>query len=284
MTTDYYQQKINSIDKEIADLEKKKAIEDKKAADEQVKAAKINIGKNAPLSSIKQKIQQKERYESNSRNALEKSAQIQKKIAQKRLERNRSYQKLQSAQQNENFEEKQNQQRLIADIKSTYEKRIADLEKNINEKILVIPNNENSLPEYDVFVSHASEDKEDFVDEFVSEMRKLGIKVWYDTTQIKWGDSLRQKIDEGLSKSKFGIAVLSPNYIADGKYWTKEELDGIFQMESINGKSLLPIWHNLTKKQVTEFSPIIANKKAMTTASMTAKEIAEEMANLLEEK
>ena len=54
------------------------------------------------------------------------------------------------------------------------------------------------LPEYDVFVSHAWEDKESFADEFVKELRNLGAKVWYDTTQMKWGDSMRAKIDDGL--------------------------------------------------------------------------------------
>lgn len=92
---------------------------------------------------------------------------------------------------------------------------------------------------------------------------------------------MREKIDDGLKKSKFGVIVLSPNYIKDGKYWTKAELDGLFQLESINGKMLLPIWHNLTKKEVLEYSPIIANKKAMNSASMTPKEIAEEISKLL---
>lgn len=112
-------------------------------------------------------------------------------------------------------------------------------------------------------------------------MTALDIKVWYDKRQIKWGDSMRERIDDGLKKSRFGVAVLSPNYIAENKYWTKAELDGLFQLESVNGKTLLPIWHNLTKQQVMNYSPIIANKKAMTTASMTAQEIAEELLNLI---
>ena len=94
---------------------------------------------------------------------------------------------------------------------------------------------------------------------------------------------MREKIDDGLKKSRFGVVVLSPNYIADGKYWTKAELDGLFQMESVNGKTLLPIWHELTKKEVLNFSPIIANKKAMSTAMMTPQEIAEELIKLLPE-
>ena len=68
--------------------------------------------------------------------------------------------------------------------------------------------------------------------------------------------------------------MLSPNYIAENKYWTKAELNGLFQVESVNGKTILPIWHNLTKKQVIEYSPIIADRKAMTTALMTPEEIA----------
>ena len=122
-----------------------------------------------------------------------------------------------------------------------------------------------------------------FVDELVDEMRKAGISVWYDTTKISWGDSMRQRIDDGLRRSKFGVVVLSPNYIAEGKYWTKAELNGLFQLESINGKTLLPIWYNLNKQDVINFSPIIADKKALTTASMTAQEIAAELAALLQE-
>ena len=137
------------------------------------------------------------------------------------------------------------------------------------------------MPEYDVFVSHAWEDKEDFVNEFVDALRNLGIKVWYDKTQIKWGDSMRERIDDGLKKTRFGVAVLSPNYIAENKYWTKAELDGLFQLESVNGKTLLPIWHKLTKQQVMSYSPIIASKLAMTTATMTAEEIAKELQKLI---
>ena len=91
---------------------------------------------------------------------------------------------------------------------------------------------------------------------------------------------MREKIDKGLAKSRYGVVVLSPNYIAGHKYWTKTELNGLFQVESFNGKVILPIWHNLTKKQVVEYSPIIADRKAMTTASMTPEEIAEEMKEL----
>lgn len=171
----------------------------------------------------------------------------------------------------------------IKRMQDSYEQRINELSRsNLPKSVLTKEQSEIGITEeYDVFVSHAWEDKESFVDEFVKALRDNGIKVWYDTSQIKWGDSMRERIDEGLKKSKFGIAILSPNYIAEGKYWTKAELDGLFQLDSVNGKPLLPIWHDLTKKQVVEFSPIIANRKAMITATMTAMEIVEELVNLL---
>lgn len=171
-------------------------------------------------------------------------------------------------------------------MRREYKNRIAELETK-SRPVLNLANSKssgNTLNEqYDVFISHAWEDKASFVDELYNELIAIGISVWYDTSKIKWGDSMRKKIDEGLSKSKFGIIVLSPNYIAENKYWTKVELDGLFQLESINGKTILPIWHNLTKKEVMEYSPIIASRLALTTATMTPKEIAYELKAVLDD-
>ena len=279
MSVTQYQKIVNDLDKEITNLEKKKAELDKKAAYEQGRAAKVSISSNISISTLKSKQKEIERYESASRKAAQESAEVQKKIADKREKRNNAYLKLQKEEQQERKREQQIQKRVINDIRQLYESRIAELEEQSKPiiKQAVINNSE----EYDVFVSHAWEDKASFVDEFVDELKKADIKVWYDTSQIKWGDSLRKRIDDGLKKSRFGIVVLSPNYIAEGKYWTKTELDGLFQMESINGKVILPIWHNLTKQQVMDFSPIIAGKDALTTALMTAKEMAEEFVKLI---
>lgn len=284
MSSEQYQRTVNTLDKDIADLEKKKATADKKAADEQSKAARVSISKNISASSLKMKMNEITRHETAARKASEESAILQKKIADKRSRRNDAYLKLQRELQNERKKEINEQKHIISNMQRSYEERIARLENQSRPVLHTVNQQEKIIPEYDVFISHASEDKEDFVDEFVAELRNAGIKVWYDTTQILWGDSLRKRIDDGLKKSRFGIAILSPNYIADGKYWTKEELDGIFQMESINGKTLLPIWHKLTKQEVINFSPIVANRKAMSTATMTPQEIAQELAKLLNAK
>lgn len=282
MSVDQYQRTVNNLDKEIADLEKKKAAADKKAASEAKKAAGVSISKNASAAIIKSKVRQIDGYNASSQKAAAESAGLQKKIADKRAKRNDAYQKLQKEQDRE----KKKEQKSIKRMQQSYERRIAEMEADLLPQHVIEPREPSEgkeAPEYDVFVSHAWEDKESFVDEFVQALRDRDLQVWYDTTKIKWGDSMRAKIDEGLRHSRFGVAVLSPDYISEGKYWTKTELDGLFQLDSINGKVLLPIWHNLTKKQVIDFSPIIAGKLAMNTASLTPDEIADKLVELLQE-
>ena len=282
MSVEQHQRTVNSLDKEIANLEKKKATADKKAASEAKKAAGISISKNASDATIKSKMRQINGHIASSQKAETESADLQKKIADKRVKRNDAYQKLQKEQDRE----KEKEQKSIKRMQKSYEKKIAEMEDKLLPQNISGQREQsggNDVPEYDVFVSHAWEDKESFVDEFVQALRDRELKVWYDTTKMKWGDSMRAKIDEGLRHSRFGVVILSPNYIAEEKYWTKAELDGLFQLESINGKVLLPIWHNLTKKQVMDYSPIIAGKLAMNTASLTPDEIADKLVELLDE-
>lgn len=282
MSIEQYQREVNSLDKDIADLEKKKAAADSKYADLQSKITSANnaIQRTRIESTIKSKLRQIETWSKESDKKVKESADLGKKIADKRKKRNEAYNKLQKEEQ----QQRKKNDRMIKDMQIAYENKIRELSQQITISNPVQNDKYNDFEgeEYDVFLSHAWEDKESFVDEFVKELEKLGIRVWYDKDKIKWGDSMRARIDDGLKKSRFGIAVISPDYIADGKYWTKTELDGLFQLESINGKMILPIWHNITKKQVMEYSPIVAGKLAMSTATMTPQELAQEMFDLLE--
>ena len=284
MSVEQYQRSVNSLDKDIATLEKKKAEADKKGAElsKKISSAKKSITSRTSASTTASKLKQIYVWESDRTKKTAESADLGKKIADKRQKRNDAYLNLQKAQQ----DEQKKQDRQMKRVQASYESRISQLQSlTIASNVHQAGNNiEDSAeePQYDVFVSHAWEDKESFADEFVGELRKLNLRVWYDTSHIKWGDSMRAKIDDGLRKSKFGVVILSPDYIKDGKYWTKAELDGLFQLESINGKMLLPVWHNLTKKEVMAYSPIIAGRLAMNTASMTPTEIAEAFAKLLE--
>lgn len=132
---------------------------------------------------------------------------------------------------------------------------------------------------HDVFISHASEDKDDFVRALAGALIAEGLNVWYDEMTLRIGDSLRQKIDQGLANSRVGLVVLSPAFIKKG--WTNYELDGIVTRTVSGEQVLLPIWHNITKQQVMDFSPSLADKVARSTATHTIDEIASEIADLI---
>jgi len=144
------------------------------------------------------------------------------------------------------------------------------------------PSMESDAETHDVFISHASEDKDDFVRPLASALKDEGLDVWYDEMSLHIGDSLRQKIDRGLANSRVGLVILSPSFISKG--WTNYELDGIVTRAVSGEQILLPIWHNITKQQVMDFSPSLADKVARSTAVHTIAEIAEEIAVLLKSK
>ncbi len=133
---------------------------------------------------------------------------------------------------------------------------------------------------HDVFISHASEDKGDIVRPLANALSDCGLDVWYDEFSLRIGDSLRQKIDRGLANSRVGLVVLSPSFIDKG--WTNYELDGIVTRTVSGEQILLPIWHNITKQQVVDFSPSLADKVARSTATHTVEEIAAEIAELIQ--
>ena len=127
---------------------------------------------------------------------------------------------------------------------------------------------------YDVFICHTSADKADFVRPLVEALRNQHIEVWYDEKSIKLGDSLRRAIDKGLSKSRFGIVVLSKAFFA--RNWPQYELDALAEREMAgNDKVLLPVWHGVTHQDVMEYSPALAGRKAVSSSEGIAKVVQE---------
>ena len=60
-----------------------------------------------------------------------------------------------------------------------------------------------------VFICHASEDKESFVKNFADNLFKKGIDAWVDEYEIHFGDSIIEKVNEGLKNSDKGIIIFS---------------------------------------------------------------------------
>lgn len=155
--------------------------------------------------------------------------------------------------------------------------RVSSLSAIQHERPPIAPDDNGET--WDVFISHASEDKEAVAEPLAEALRAHGLRVWLDKTELKIGDSLRRKIDYGLAQSTFGVVILSKSFFAKG--WPQYELDGIIGL-SVNGdQRMLPIWHEISRDEIARQSPSLVDKIARNTAINTIAEIADEIAEVV---
>jgi hypothetical protein len=124
---------------------------------------------------------------------------------------------------------------------------------------------------YDVFISHASEDKAEVARPLSEFLRSLGVAVWYDEFALDMGDSLSRSIDKGLAASRFGVVILSPSFFSKG--WPQHELAGLVSKEVAYGKTILPVWHKVTVDDIRQVSPTLADKVAVATNALSIEQI-----------
>lgn len=154
---------------------------------------------------------------------------------------------------------------------------IPTLVRNIDDSAPMIDTPDG--PRFDVFISHASEDKDEVVRPLATAIQEAGLSVWYDEFELRIGDSLRRKIDIGLASSRFGVVILSPSFF--GRGWPEYELDGLVTRAVSGDQILLPIWHNVSKREVISYSPSLADRLARNTSSHTVEEIAAEIVDVI---
>ena len=244
----------SSLSSKLAEIERKQK---EIASISAVKAAlaKTESDKNAALLKARQELAKEEEKE-RKRIASAKERELKKEIE---LEKQRQRAQLEF------------QRNLNAELSAT-----SALSKKIES---MTPQHQEPEVGYDLFISHASEDKEDLVRPLAVALEKLGVKVWYDEFTLKIGDSLRRSIDGGLSNSRFGTVVLSSSFFS--KNWTQYELDGMTAKEMDGRKMILPIWHRVTKSEVIKFSPTLADKVALNSSVHSIEEIAQLIADVV---
>jgi hypothetical protein len=120
-----------------------------------------------------------------------------------------------------------------------------------------------SAPQWDIFISHAREDKEQVARPLAKLLIDAGLRVWIDENELHLGDSLRRKIDQGLAGSRYGVVVLSRAFFA--KEWPQRELDALSALDSGSDKVILPVWHGIDHNAVARRSPTLADKLAVST-------------------
>ena len=114
---------------------------------------------------------------------------------------------------------------------------------------------------YDIFISHASEDKDAIVRPLATILERLSVRVWYDEFSLQLGDSLTASIDKGMRESRYGIVVLSSAFLA--KRWTEYEYRSLMNREIDGERVILPLWYDVTKEDVKNFSLYQADIKAL---------------------
>lgn len=169
----------------------------------------------------------------------------------------------------------------VANVSATMDRVVRDPVRFIEIRVPIEPEDDVLGGQtWDVFLSHASEDKNDVAIPLRDALTALGVTVWLDKSEMRIGSSLRRRIDEGIRSSRFGIAVLSTAFFKKG--WTNQELDGLVT-KSIAGdhQSLLPIWHGVTHDDVRQFSPTLADRVALSTEELEIEAIAQKIADVV---
>ncbi|NRT14661.1 LAS superfamily LD-carboxypeptidase LdcB [Flavobacterium sp. 28A] len=283
MNSSYYQNQISRIEKDVADLQKKIADENKKENDKvkQIDSVNRSISKSTSISTLQSKQRQIQGYQNDIYNCKKKSADYQKQIANKSVELGKKKQDLRKSEetQQKKFQKEQLdfQKKLQRDIDQQKNQLEFLVNQNYSSKT-TINHDEESDKEFDFFISHASEDKQEIVRDLADALKENGFKVWYDEFELKIGDSLRKKIDNGLSKSRFGIVIISPSFVK--KNWTEYELNGMVAREMNGHQVILPIWHKISKDEVLKFSPSLADKMALNTSIHTIEDIVNSLKEL----
>lgn len=114
---------------------------------------------------------------------------------------------------------------------------------------------------YDVFISHASEDKDSFVRPLANMLQQAGLKVWYDEFSLRLGDSLSASIDKGIMDSRYGILILSPHFL--NKNWTDYEYRSLLTRQTDGEKIILPLWYGVDKADVKRYSLYLTDIKGI---------------------
>lgn len=113
------------------------------------------------------------------------------------------------------------------------------------------------------FISHDSQNKDLIARPLAQGLNSRLCYVWYDEFSLKVGDSLRFEIEKGLKEAKKCILILTPEFI-NNPGWVKTEFNSIFTREIIlNENIILPIWFNVSRIDVYNFCPSLADKFAL---------------------
>ncbi len=289
---------VARLQKEISDYQRKQADEMKKVAiaTKNMNSAMASASRSNP-SSAQSYRNTADREARNIDHAQAKAADYSSDIARKMTDLNHAQERVtkgedqerrdQAATYDKHRKAEESSRKQLQEANRALSRDLASLRTQLTSAIETqvartlpfnVENAEGRETPYDFFVSHAWEDKEDFVDGLVEAAKVAGLNVWYAEAVIAWGDSIRQRIDDGLRRSYFGVVVLSPNFFK--RPWPQYELDAIVQRDLSGAGRLLPIWHRLTQDDVARRAPSLAGRLALPTSTYSTMQIVGELLSM----
>lgn len=270
MSISQLENKIKSLQTEIERLGRALEAESKNEAkyNTSLKRTVNSITKHTSPSMLKSKQRSIDSDTEKVRKSQKKQTEIQEKISKKKVELTKKQTELQKERNKVYQDMSKKQENILAE-----QRNFVSQTKQMGEQV------EITVKEYDFFISHATEDKETVAEPLAKALMSKGAKVWLDKFAMSVGDSLRASIDQGLAHSRYGIVILSEIYFK--KFWTGKELNGLFAKQEDGNKVILPIWHNISKDTVKQYSPILADMLALKTADFTIEELADEFIKLI---
>jgi hypothetical protein len=130
----------------------------------------------------------------------------------------------------------------------------------------------------DIFLCHAWDDRQGAAKELHDHLEALGVKVWFSEKDVALGSRLLREIDKGLAKSRVGIVLVTPSFLAriHGEGIADKELSALL------ARSLLvPIVHNTTYEALRDVSPLLGSRSGLNTAEETMETVAAKLAELV---
>jgi hypothetical protein len=116
---------------------------------------------------------------------------------------------------------------------------------------------------WDFFICHVREDK-GTASSLAEALNTKGLKVWYSDYCVKLGDNLTATINYGLSRSRLGLVILSPEFL--NQRWPQGQLNELATREVSGKKLILPIWHKISFRDVFDYSPVLADVVGISTS------------------
>jgi TIR domain len=269
MTSDFdlrrHRAEANRLRGEIAKASSTAAAKRKKAADASAAAAK-----SRSVGTIKSKAAEAERATKEAIAAEQKRAGLEKKLADVEVRATKAQEKLDK-------ERQATHDRALQDLRRSAERASSrfGLHDGLVPRMSIGAAVEQD-PVHDVFLCHAGEDKEEMARPLRDALEARGVTVWFDEVNIKVGQSIRDRVERGISTCRFGVVVISPSFFV--KPWTMAELDALFDKKMDSGQDVvLPIWHRVSRDEVVRHLPLLAGTLALNSATMTIDEMADEI-------